>query len=521
MALRDGFLIPNASTYAPDYQTAQPDQGDFVILGNSQYGVITGCKVSLAGSTVSIGAGPHLAVIAGTIYSLGANQEKTIGGKDADPRFDLVVFDSNTSFTVVPGTPSANPVFPDVTSTMVVLAAIFVPATGGSANLINIDKRNFLQTTLTGVNVSNILRNYDSDGATVKINISGTGKISWNGDTHLERLSPGVLKATDEVRAATLTATGSATVAGEDVITTEYIAWGTTAERNAIPAPDIGDIFVDNVTGDVSVWKTDTDEVDKWITFQPTFPTGTITMSMASSDNMPGWLPLYGQTIDVAEAGNLPSVFPSWVAGDEIVLPDMRGRFPLGGGQIGSTEPGTVNIAHGSRLDDKGTVNVTLSTANLPAHVHRTDTETLSQGSHSHVAQTNLNGGHSHSTEVSPAHNHGINDPGHGHTWGVGWPIVVSNGYHDTCMDLPFVDSAHSYRTVPNEWSNSSTTGISVASGGQHTHAISSEPNHNHVVAVAPAGTHTHTLPEHNSVGGGQAVVFRPPSLSVTFYIKI
>ena len=195
MAIRDGFLIPNANTYAPDYQTAQPDQGDFLILGNSKFGVITGAEVSLSGYTASVGAGPHIVVVDNAVYAIGAGQSISIAGKGQNPRFDLVVFDSVNGLSVVDGVPSVNPVFPDITDTMVVLAAIFVPASGGSTNPSVIDKRNFLQQANISFDVSTLLRNYASNGTTIKFNIDGNGRISWNGDTHLERTGVGVITA--------------------------------------------------------------------------------------------------------------------------------------------------------------------------------------------------------------------------------------------------------------------------------------------------------------------------------------
>lgn len=519
---RDGFIIPNASTYAPDYQTSQPDQGDFLILGNSQYGVIAGCKVSLSGFGIVLSASPNLAVVAGDVYSL-TGVPLSLSGPSAKARFDLVVFDSVDGLSIVTGVAADNPVFPDITATMVVLAAVFVPASAGSEDLRLIDKRNFLQTTLASVNATTVLRNYASGGATVKVNIDGNGKISWNGDTHLERKtgSPGVVKITDDLETRNITATGAVTVAGNGVITTETIDWGTTAARPL--TADIGDIYVDNQTGSISVWKIDADSVQKWVTVQPNVPAGTIIMSMAPEGSMAGWLPLSGGSYPVGNAGNLPVLFPSWVSGGDIILPDFRGRFPLGAGA--GVTPGPINTQTGNVVDSKGSTLVTLTTDNLPAHSHRSGSTTSTAGTHTHSGgSTGSSGAHTHTVTSGGSHTHTLNDPGHGHTWQAGFPMVATfpGADHDSCMDNPFVDSSHNYRTIASEWSNNAYTYISANPAGSHNHSVNSAGSHTHTFPEIPsAGSHSHDIPEHLSVGGGQAVTIRPPSISVNFYIKI
>lgn len=528
MALRDGFLIPNASTFAPDFQTSQPDQGDFLILGNSQYGVITGCKVSLVGTTASVGAGPHLLVVNGSIYSLTGSQTVSVAPSGTLPRFDLIVFDTSQTqpFCVVAGTPSDNPVYPDINSTMTVLAGVFIPASGGSGNLHIVDKRNLLQTSVVGVDTPVVLRNYASDGTNVKINVTGSGVISWGSgsgatDTSLSRTGVGQVTVQSELVADRLTATTAATVDGKDVITTETIAWGTGSERDAT-TPDIGDVWVNNVNGDVSVFRS-TPAGNVWTSLQPNLPAGSVISSFLTPDQMSGWLPLVGGDYATSEAGNLPSLFPSWVSGGRIYLPDMRGRFPVGAGSVLGFS-GTAGTTHGTVVNDGGTASVTLTVDNIPAHRHEdaTATSTGSGGNHSHSGTTDSAGGHTHVVSGGGSHSHTAFDTGHSHSWANGWPMCATLGEADSCMDIIFTDSSHTYRTIPGPFSNIGNAQITVTAAGTHSHSLTSVGNHSHnIAATSTHDGHVHSLPEHRSVGNNSPVYVTPPSLNIHFYIKM
>ena len=534
MALRNGFRIPNADTFAPDFQTAQPDQGDFLILGNSQYGVITGCGITLNGYSVGVESGPNLLVVAGQLYKLSSGLGLSVSASGSSPRFDLIVYDTSLSspFAVVAGAPAANPVFPDVTSTMTVLAAVFIPASGGSNTTRLIDKRNFLQTSVTAVDSSVILKSLDTSGSYVKVSIDGSGKISWgNGssvvDTTLERSSAGVLRTPGRISADSITIDSSATVDGNDVITTETIDWGNS--RPNASAKDIGDVYVNNTTGDISVVKVDPLGAKEWTSLQPNLPSGSVIQSLVAPDRMPGWLPLIGGIHATSAAGNLPTLFPEWVSGSNITLPDMRGRIPVGGGDISN---GSVGSTHGGTpLDGTGKTSVTLSLAHVPPHSHRTSNVTQPSGSHSHTGTTAGDGAHSHTTSGNVnatgnggAHGHGATDSGHWHYWEGGFPIVatIPGDYHDSCMDIPFADASHTYRTRPEAHSMFGTANITVTGAPDHSHSIGTSSTHTHSInTMSTAEAHVHTLPEHVSVGGGSSFTVQPPTLNLYFYIKI
>ena len=536
MALRNGFRIPNADTFAPDFQTSQPDQGDFLILGNNQYGVITGCGITLSGSTVTIESGPNMLVVAGQVYTITGGISRSVSSISASPHFDLVVYDTDLTdpFTVVTGTAADNPVFPDVTSTMTVLAAVYIPASGGSGSRHIIDKRNFLQTNITAVDSSNVLKNLDSTGNYVKVNIDGAGKITWGGgsgvvDTSLERSSTGKLLTNGEFSASILTATSSATVAGKSVITTETIEWGNGTSRPAASTKDIGDVYVNNTSGDISVIKLDTSGVKQWTSLQPNLPSGSVIQSLVSPDKMAGWLPLVGGTYATSEAGNLPSLFPEWVSGSNIILPDMRGRIPVGGGDISG---GSIGNKHGvAPVDGTGKASVTLIEANIPPHVHQSGSSTGNAGGHTHGGSTDNGGAHSHTTDGnssgtgnSGAHGHTASDSGHWHYWEGGFPMVaiIPGEEGDSCMDIIFTDASHTYVTKPSAHSMFGTANITVNNAANHFHSIGTSATHNHTINnMTSAPDHTHTLPEHKSIGSGASFTVQPPTLNIYFYIKM
>jgi hypothetical protein len=452
---RPGFLIPNANLVAPDYQAAQPDQGDFLVLGNDQYGVVTGCKTTLAFPAVSLttdlpAATANILVCAGKAYLLSSGASVILAQAGAQSRLDLIVFDSkNGGFKALGGTPGDNPAFPDITDTMTVLAAVSVPAASSGDQPTIIDKRVFLPTTLVSDAASTaMVRTYDTTTPTptIVVNIDGQGKITWGADTALEKVAGGVLKVTSELQASILRA-DRLFVGGIEVTTASHITWGNARP----PSAAVGDIYVDTTTGDITVYKN-----GAWVSLDTSVVPGSVIMSLLTPSQMPGWLALQGQSVPVAQAGSLPTLFPLWVTGTEIVMPDMRGRIPVGGGFLNAGAPGFVNGTNpsGTVIDDHGTINATIGIDQLPAHVHQTGNVTGAGGLHQHAIPI----------------------------WAAFQPQggVVSN-----------VGSAN-------------TNGVVIDS----------------LTQTRIAGDHAHTLPTHNSVGGGQPLQLTPPSLNFNFFIK-
>lgn len=526
---RDGFLIPNASTYAPDYQTAQPDQGDFVILGNSQYGVVSGCKVALSGgSGVSIGADTpeyeNILVVDGKLRLLGAVPPLSIKSADATkPRFDLVVYSLASGPQVLTGTPSANPVFPDIDTGVTVLAAVYVPAGTGSTKRV-IDKRNFLQTTVSAVGADatvDLVSNRDTVSDAALFHIDGTGKIEWGTTSAIEQDSTAHLKVTGSISVPDLAADTSITVDGNEVITEDRISWGTT-QPTGLTAADKGKVFVNTNTGDVEVYRS-TDDGFQWIALETAVPPGTVIQSFVDKDTMRdyGWLLLDGSTYTKVEAPNLWNFFISWRSGDNVVLPDMTGRFPLGNASVGY---GNVGDTHGD-ASATGSTTFTISESQMPSHSHRSGNRTGDE-SHSHTESvTTPSGSHNHgnATQSGGGHFHTITDKNHSHPMLFADFIVTRyDGEGDSCLDIKFVDQSHHWVTQTANRTFESGTGItSTNPTSGHTHGIPEGGQHTHSVTISNSGSHSHSIPEHSPKGGGQPITLTPPSMNIYFYIKM
>lgn len=79
-----------------------------------------------------------------------------------------------------------------------------------------------------------------------------------------------------------------------------------------------------------------------------------------------GWLPCNGQLLNINQNAALFSLLGTTYGGNgttTFAIPDLRGRVAIGMGQ-GTGQP---NYAYGQT---GGTANVTLTTANMPAHTH-------------------------------------------------------------------------------------------------------------------------------------------------------
>lgn len=109
-------------------------------------------------------------------------------------------------------------------------------------------------------------------------------------------------------------------------------------------------------------------------------------------------------------------------------LPDLRGRVPIGVGTLGSATYALGNTG--------GASSVTLTTANMPAHTHTTDT----QGGHDHPGSGALADG-SHG-----GHNSGSFGIAAGGDGAVASNGDTANGYHNHSLSLSF-DGGHSHTT--------------------------------------------------------------------------
>jgi hypothetical protein len=149
-----GFTVPNASEYGTTIQSldqAEPDSLDFQILGNHNYGVLSGADITVYSVDNGSAALTASYVYVNNHYGYVSASTVVFDAPDADARFDIVVavrVDATTfTYGVVKGTPDAtNPIFPTVSSDKLPLYAIYRKS-GVTLNTLSVvDKRMFLNT---------------------------------------------------------------------------------------------------------------------------------------------------------------------------------------------------------------------------------------------------------------------------------------------------------------------------------------------------------------------------------------
>ena len=182
-------------------------------------------------------------------------------------------------------------------------------------------------------------------------------------------------------------------------------------------------------------------------------------------------------------SGNVSNIPTGWVLCDgQNNTPDLRDKFIIGAKQDDSGVAKT-NI-EGSLTQTGGSKDAVAVT-----HDHGTITSS-NEGSHGHGASTNSTGSHSHgaSSNNTGSHGHGISDPGHAHRWGTD-DNIGAGGPVD--WDNPDANGGTDWKA----FTDSQTTGISISSGGDHSHTISinNGGDHSHNVTINNGGGHTHT----------------------------
>ena len=196
-----------------------------------------------------------------------------------------------------------------------------------------------------------------------------------------------------------------------------------------------------------------------WVELVYNFDSGTIGMiaAFASTIVPSNWRVLDGTGIPTADFPELSAVYPAWVSGATINLPDYRGYFLRGTGT-------NANGVTGAAIEQ----NQAASTA-LPVSPF----------------VTNSTGGNAHTgtvTNSAGAHTHNYGDWG-----GASTNVAESALANNIADDLPAIRN----------------TG---AASAQHTHALAT---------IATAGAHTHTI-----TGGGDAQT-QPRNISIVWAIKV
>lgn len=266
--------------------------------------------------------------------------------------------------------------------------------------------------------------------------------------------------------------------------------------------------------------------------------------------------------------------------GSTFTLPDLRNRFVLGaditkaiaatgGTTNASTDapgPGGSGGSHSKALvvAELAAHSHTGSVTSAGAHTHA-GSSAASNGDHTHTASTSTTGAHTHtgsSTSTTGehthagstgsgtaasggSHTHSISDPGHVHTF----TGSIAPPAGQSIVGAPQSTSA-TFNAASQPVMQSATTGITVVSGGAHTHSVSasltltsdgnhshaltiaSDGSHSHTVTVGTAGAHTHTLTitsdgvhthtfTGDSTGSGQAWDTRPRYFGLVYIMKV
>jgi microcystin-dependent protein len=167
-------------------------------------------------------------------------------------------------------------------------------------------------------------------------------------------------------------------------------------------------------------------------------PTGSLSL-YAGTAAPPGWILCQGQTLDISSYSNLFSVIGVTYGGNGVnnfALPDLRGRVPVGSGQLNGS--GT-NYSQGTL---GGVENHSLTVGEMPSHTH--------------IGTINTVGDHTHSYQDAYfAENRSMS----------------GNNNYGTAASSDY-DNNFIYRTQSGSWSADPNTFISTGSAGSHTHTM-------------------------------------------------
>jgi microcystin-dependent protein len=181
---------------------------------------------------------------------------------------------------------------------------------------------------------------------------------------------------------------------------------------------------------------------DLTINGSPLVPVGTV-ISYISNEAPGGWLNCDGTQISKSKYNRLYNIIGDSFGIPDIstnfVLPDLRGRIPLGSGQ-------GLNLTNRIIGSNGGEETHTLTENEMPTHNH---TATI---------------------DNSGEHSHNINDPGHNHSLNM---VEKDDGnFSNVDGQYPTGDAVKNYGNDHNVTVTNSTTNIKINNSGSHTHNI-------------------------------------------------
>lgn len=140
------YTIPNSASATYPGQ-AGPDSGDLTIITAASLGtgVVSGCAVTAHGATLGVDVAAGVASIAGRSVTVTVSSNLLVAAADVtNGRYDLVTVGTSGAPAITAGTAAANPVYPAIPASTVVLAAIYVQPNMASIAAGNITRKDVI-----------------------------------------------------------------------------------------------------------------------------------------------------------------------------------------------------------------------------------------------------------------------------------------------------------------------------------------------------------------------------------------
>lgn len=514
-----GLVVPNATTVVVT-NLAEPDAADFNIVGNSRFGVVSGCNIAVqGGNNVQVSAG--VVLINGAIVQVPINSSVSISAAE-DARFGIVWIDTSGAIGITYGEKGLNPVYPDLSIDRVAIAGVYTNASITDYNDYVVDKRNILVSTFVSAKTGSqiVMQNIDNGNST--FSVTANGRLTWGTDTSLYKSAAhslhvdgdtyidGIVVGLSDIQATNRLAAGG-TVTGSNLVQ---------ATSDPATAPT-GALYQNTVSGAVSIRRG-----NAWreiLTSESALPVGTVIQSFVRLDENTGWLLVDGRRIYQDEKATLYGALAD--SGYEVGVEGLRNyvTLPDTTGQGGSFLRSGGDSTAGSPVGGNAFQQLVIS--NMPAHTH--NVALVSNGSHSHNITVQDSGSHIHSVSPSGAHKHTVVDSGHTHDadeTNSKHKFIVDNAGKSGAsgrLDPVNTDSSHTAWTYADQTTGIGKANLSTADSDYlslHTHSLSAEGGHSHLVSAQSAG-HEHNLTE-DSQGSGTSFNILPPYVTVRTYIR-